>query len=249
MHDAEDNAGRRGRAPSIELSVIVPAYNEAATIGEVLRRLRTLSIRHEVIVVDDGSTDDTATIVAGFPEVVLLSHPHNLGKGAAISTALPISRGRATIIQDADLEYHPGDISALYDRYMQGDVAAVYGSRNLRKNPRSSQLFYYGGVMVSVFTSLLYGVRITDEATGYKLVRTELLRSLDVRAKGFDFCPELTARILRHGARLVEVPISYFPRSSAEGKKITARDGIIAIWVLVRERFRPATPRGRHQAW
>lgn len=222
-----------------ELSILVPAYNEGATIGRVLAALRDVPIPHEVIVVDDGSNDGTAEVVGGHPEVELLRHEVNQGKGAAIATALAQARAPLVLVQDADLEYDPADIPALCERYQAGDVDAVYGSRNLRPNPRSSPFFFWGGVLLSVMASVLYGARISDEATGYKLVRTELMRRAGLRAKGFDFCAELTGRILRSGGRIAEVPISYRPRSAAEGKKIGARDGLIAAWVLVRERIGP----------
>lgn len=222
-----------------ELSILVPAYNEATTIGRVLAALCEMPIPHEVIVVDDGSNDGTAGIVGGHPDVRLLRHEVNQGKGAALATALAEARAPLVLVQDADLEYDPQDIPALYERFQAGDVDAVYGSRNLRPNPRSSFFFFWGGVLLSRLASVLYGARISDEATGYKMVRTELMRRSGLRAKGFDFCAELTGRILRSGGRIAEVPIRYRPRSAAEGKKIGARDGLIAAWVLVRERIGP----------
>ncbi|MGH2377545.1 MAG: glycosyltransferase family 2 protein [Candidatus Limnocylindria bacterium] len=220
------------------LSVLIPVYNEERTIREIVRRVRAIDLPKEVIVVDDGSTDGTRAALAEMDGITVIGHERNAGKGAAVSTALARARGEVFITQDADLEYDPSDIPALYSRYLEGDTDAVFGSRVLSGGRRhSSVLFYWGGRLVSLITSLLYGTWITDEPTGYKLVRTDLARSLDLRASGFDFCPELTARILRRGGRIVEVPIRYDPRSWAQGKKITARDGLLAIWVLVRERF------------
>lgn len=227
------------------LSILVPAYNEARTIGAVLEQAADLPVPHEVIVVDDGSSDGTADVVREYREVRLLRHERNRGKGAAIATALVHARGALVVVQDADLEYRPSDILPLYERYLRGGADAVYGSRIRGRNPRSSQAFYWGGRFLSGFTNLLYGSSITDESTGYKLLSAALLRSCAIRAKGFDFCAELTARILSAGGTIAEVPIGYLPRGFADGKKITARDGFIAIWVLLRERVRA---RGRAAA-
>lgn len=220
------------------LSILIPVYNEEATIGELLRRVSAIDVPKEIIVVDDGSSDGSARILEGADGITVVRHPRNRGKGAAVLTALARATGEACITQDADLEYDPRDIPALYRRYVDGGVDAVFGSRNLAGHHRhSSPFFYWGGRLVSLLTSLLYGTWITDEPTGYKLVRTDLVRSLDLRSAGFEFCPEMTARILRRGGRIVELPIRYEPRGWAEGKKITARDGLVAIWVLLRERF------------
>lgn len=220
------------------LSILVPVYNEERTVLELLRRVRAVDLPKEVIVVDDGSTDRTPALLERADGVTVLRHERNRGKGAAVATALAHARGEVCLIQDADLEYEPADIPALYARYLRGDVQAVFGSRVLTPGQRrSSFFFYWGGRLVSLVASILYGAEITDEPTGYKLVETALLRSLGLRAQGFDFCPELTARILRRRGRIAEVPIRYEPRSWAEGKKITARDGFVAIWVLLRERF------------
>jgi len=220
------------------LSILVPVYNEERTIVEILARVSAIDLPTEIIVVDDGSTDGTASLVEHVEGITLLRHPLNRGKGEAIATALARAHGEICLTQDADLEYDPADIPALYARYLAGDVDAVYGSRILGPSQgRSSRFFYWGGRLVSLTASVLYGTRITDEPTGYKLIGTALLRSLGVRARRFDFCPELTGRLLRRGGRLVEIPIHYHPRRPGDGKKITARDGFLAIWVLVRERF------------
>ncbi len=222
------------------LSVLIPAYNEERTVRELLRRVLAVDLPKEIIVVDDGSTDNTSRILADVEGIRVVRHERNQGKGAAVITAIALARGDACLIQDADLEYDPDDIPALYQRYLQGDVGAVYGSRVLMPGQRRSSIFFYwGGRLVSLVASLLYGTWITDEPTGYKLVSTELMRSVGLRARGFDLCPELTAGILRRGARIAEVPIRYSPRGWSEGKKITARDGLLAIWVLLRERLRP----------
>lgn len=221
------------------LSVLIPAYNEERTLREIITRVLAVDVPKEIVVVDDGSTDGTAMAIDGLDGIRLARHERNRGKGAAVVTALSLARGEVCLIQDADLEYDPRDIPALYDRYLRADVDAVYGSRVLKPGQRRSSWFsYWGGRLVSLTTSVLYHTWITDEPTGYKLVRTDLMRSLGLRAQGFDLCPELTARILSGGGRIAEVPISYSPRGWAEGKKITTRDGLFAIWVLVRERFR-----------
>lgn len=222
------------------LTVIVPVYNEASTVEEIIARLKCLDLPKEIIVVDDGSDDGTAAKLARTEGIVLLRHERNRGKGAAVRTALRHAIGDTVIIQDADLEYDPRDIPGLYERFRAGDVMAVYGSRVLmRGNRYSSWLYYWGGRSVTLVTRALYGIALTDEPTGYKMVSTSVLRAVDLDAERFDFCAQLTARILRTGGRIVEVPISYKPRTHAQGKKITARDGLITLWVLVQERLRP----------
>ena len=219
------------------LAVLIPSYNEAATLPRVLDALLSLSLPLEIIVVDDGSTDGTDDVLRRYPQIASLRHARNEGKGAAIRTALQQARSTVCVTQDADLEYDPREIATLLARFDVGDVDAVYGSRNLKQNPRFNEIYYWGGRLVTLATQVLYGTRLTDEPTGYKLVRTSLIRDLHLEANGFDFCPELTARLLRAGARIAEVPISYHPRSREAGKKITAWDGIRAIWVLIRWRF------------
>jgi len=221
------------------LSVIVPAYNERPFIERILDRVLAEPTDKQVIVVDDGSTDGTAEAVqrAFGGAVTLLRHERNRGKGAAIRTALPHVRGRFVVVQDADLEYDPADYAALLEPLLAGRADVVYGSRNLRGNPRVNSLFYWGGRLVTLVANLLYGARLTDEATGYKCFRADVLRQLRLVSRGFGFCPEVTAKLLRRGVRIVEVPIRYNPRPFSEGKKIRARHGLYAVMILVWYRF------------
>jgi glycosyltransferase involved in cell wall biosynthesis len=175
---------------------------------------------------------------AGGGPLNIVRHPRNRGKGAAVRSGIAAASGDIILVQDADLEYDPRDYTALLAPFDDPAVLAVYGSRNMRPNGRSSFAFYWGGRLLSWVTNVLYGSRLTDEATGYKVVRTALLRDLNLKADGFEFCAELTAKLLRRGIRIHEVPISYRPRSRSEGKKIRARDGWVAILTLLRYRWR-----------
>lgn len=229
----------------MKLSVIIPVYNEAATVAQVVERVQAVElggVEKEVIVVNDGSTDGTdavlAPLVARWPNPLkIVRHERNRGKGAAICTALEYVTGDVVITQDADLEYDPQEYPNLLAPFEDPAVQVVYGSRNLRRNPRSSWSFYWGGRLVSWVANILYGSHITDEATGYKVLRTDLLRSLNLQSTGFEFCPEVTGKVLRRGIEIHEVPISYRPRSFDEGKKINWRDGLRAIWTLLKYRL------------
>jgi glycosyltransferase involved in cell wall biosynthesis len=226
----------------LRLSVIIPAYNEAATLEEIVSRVRATGRVAELIVVDDGSMDDTPAIlqrlaISGAPPLRVVRHSKNRGKGAAMRTGLAAATGDLVLVQDADLEYDPADYPALLAPFENPEVRVVYGSRNLRGNPHSSFSFYWGGRLLSWIANRLYGSRITDESTGYKVIQTALLRDLKLETGGFEFCAEVTGKLLRRGVRIHEVPISYRPRSRAEGKKIKWSDGIVAIRTLVKYRF------------
>lgn len=227
----------------MELSVIIPVYNEATTLEEIIHRVRATGLVHQIVVVDDGSSDDSPKILARLqnndsPPLTILRHPRNRGKGAAMRTGLEAVTGDLVLVQDADLEYDPADYPALLDPFLaDSSTEVVYGSRNLQRNPKSSFAFYWGGRFLSWVTNWLYGARITDEATGYKLIKTELLRNIGLETDGFEFCPEVTAKLLQQKIPIREVPISYNPRSWEEGKKIQWYDGAIAIWTLVKYRF------------
>ena len=225
----------------MKVSVLVPAYNEARTIGKCLEAVYGLNPGRdlEVIVVDDGSTDGTyeAAMAAAKPGTRVLKHERNSGKGTAIRTALAAATGDVVLIQDADLEYDPADYAALLKPFEEGRAEVVYGSRILKNPARSYHRYYWGGRLVSLWTNLLYGSHLTDEPTCYKVFRTPLLRSLDLKCTGFEFCPEATAKVLKRGIAIFELPISYRPRRMEEGKKIRWTDGVIALWTLLKLRF------------
>jgi glycosyltransferase involved in cell wall biosynthesis len=227
----------------MKLSVIIPVYNEAATLEEIIDRVRATGLVYEIIVVDDGSSDDSLAILerlrnGDHPPLTILHHGQNRGKGAAMRSGLEAVTGDFVLVQDADLEYDPADYPVLLTPFDDPSTEVVYGSRNLKRNARSSAIFYWGGRLLSWVTNLLYGANITDEATGYKIIKTVLFRDMDLETDGFEFCPEVTAKLLRRGVSIREVPISYQPRSWDEGKKIQWYDGVIAIWTLIKYRFK-----------
>ncbi len=228
----------------MRVTVLIPAKNEQTTISELLHRVRREGdlMDLEIIVIDDGSTDATAELVRTFDDVRLIRVEPSQGKGNALHQGIRAATGEVILIQDADLEYDPTDYPALIAPFDNEQVEVVYGSRILgRKIGRTNQIsywrYYLGGRFLSWLTSFLYGAKMSDVATGYKVFRTDLLRSLDLKHKGFDFCPEVTAKLLSKGRSILEVPISYTPRSIAEGKKIRWRDGLIAIWTLLKYRL------------
>ncbi len=197
----------------------------------------------EVIVIDDGSGDATPRLLekwAGVPGFRVLRQPRNRGKGAAVRSGLAQATGAVTIIQDADLEYDPADYPRLVEPILRGAAEAVYGSRYLAPSrPLPWTRFRMGVVFFNVLVRLLYGRRLTDEATCYKAARTGLWRALDLRAERFELCPEMTAKLCRRGLRIVEVPISYHPRGGVEGKKIGWRDAVQTVWTLLKWRVLP----------
>ena len=224
------------------LSVLVPVYNERSTVEPLLRRVLAVPLDKEVIVVDDGSTDGTREalreLAEGLP-IRLLFHPANRGKGAAVRTALAEARGDIVIVQDADLEYDPEDYPKLVGPIQRGETNVVYGSRYL--NPRNELPFTHyklGVLALNLAANLLYGLRLTDEATCYQAFRTDLLKALPLRCERFDFRPEVTARVARRGERILEVPITYHYRTRAQGKKIGWRDAFEAFFTLLRSRVR-----------
>lgn len=216
--------------------MIVPVFNEARTIDRLLTRVTEMTLPKQIIVVDDASTDDTAQKLRSWRKrVSLLTHPQNRGKGAAVRTALQQAAGVYTIIQDADLEYDPRDYERLLAPLVACEADAAYGSRYIDSQQRWS-LCRCGVTLLNWLVRRLYGARITDEATCYKLFRTADLRAMDLQCERFEFCPEVTAKAFRMGLRFAEVPIHYNARTVAEGKKIRWRDGLSAVRTLWRWR-------------
>jgi len=224
------------------VSILVPAYNESATIVAVLERVaEKVPQRTEVIVVDDGSTDDTASLAEGVAGTTVIRQGANRGKGAAVRTAITHSTGDIVVIQDADLEYDPIDIPRLIEPLTRGVADVVYGSRLRGGEPQRAHLFwhYAGNKFLSLLTGVLYNTTLSDMEVGYKAFRGDLIRSIELVSDDFAIEPEMTAKILRRDVRVYEVPISYYGRTFDEGKKITWRDGFTAIATLVRFRFGP----------
>lgn len=226
----------------MKVSIIVPVFNERATVAELLRRVAAVDVEKEIIAVDDGSSDGSREILADLelPGLRVIHHPRNLGKGGAVRTGLIHATGQIVLVQDADLELEPAEIPSLIRPIVEGRAQVVYGSRILNSaNPSPNSPFYWGGRLVTMVCNLLYGSRLTDAPTGYKVFRRELIGRVGYQANGFDWEPEITAKLLRRGVRIVERPITYRPRQVREGKKLRAKDGLLAVWTLIKLRLSP----------
>ncbi|MBI2861614.1 MAG: glycosyltransferase family 2 protein [Chloroflexi bacterium] len=227
----------------MKLSILIPAYNERGTIAELLRQVQEApleGLEREIIVVDDGSADGTTEILQSAAEQMgfqLLLHDRNMGKGAAIQTALDHATGDIVLVQDADLEYDPQDYPRLLRPILVGRAQAVYGSRFLGEHKAMYFWHSLGNHLINLVANILYDTTLTDLETGYKVFTAEVAGKLRLRSRRWGFDPEITARILRSGYRIYEVPISYFGREYWEGKKITWRDGLVVLFTLVRCRF------------
>ena len=240
MDGSDDLAAPTGRTYRL-LSVIVPVFNERTTLTEIVRRMRTvdLPMDREIIIVDDGSVDGSDKVMGAIEDstVRVLRHTDNQGKGAAIRSGLGVARGDLVLIQDADLEYDPEDWPKLLAPLLRGKALVVYGSRFTGERKNMLVWHWVGNRLLSAVTNVLYNTTISDMETCYKLFDRRVLEGITVESDRFDFEPEITAKVLRRGHRIYEVPISYSGREFHEGKKITWRDGFGALRALVRYRF------------
>ena len=225
------------------LSVIMPLYNEEATAADIIRQILGLDLDLELIIVNNGSTDQTSAVIGQFadrPNVKIIEKDYNVGKGDGIIEGLKHALGKYTVIQDGDLEYNPNDIVRMMQLAEQMNSLAVFGSRIL--NPSSGisyRRYLWGGKLLTWLANLLFRVGITDESTCYKMIRTDILRAMNLQSRKFEFCPEVVAKLGRNKIKIHEISISYTPRNFQEGKKIRWIDGAEAIWTLLKYRFKP----------
>lgn len=232
--------GLRGMLTDPLLSVVMPVYNERATIEEIVGRVLAVPLRIELVVVDDGSKDGTRDILTTLQarhRFKLVLQPQNQGKGAALRRGFSETTGDIIVIQDADLEYSPEEFPSLIELICQGRADVVYGSRFLGRHRVFLFTHYLGNRVLTLLTNVLYNTMLTDMETCYKAMRAEIVRGMQVTENGFGIEPELTAKIFKRGYRVYEVPITYDGRGYEEGKKITWRDGLVALWVLLKFRF------------
>jgi glycosyltransferase involved in cell wall biosynthesis len=226
----------------MKLSVVIPVFNEVATLEPILMQVEAVNLADEIILVDDGSTDGTRELFPAlerrYPHLRIILHETNQGKGAAVRTGIQSANGELILIQDADLEYDPRDYQLLLDPIERGKADVVYGSRFLGA-PRRVAMFWHmvANKLLTLMTNLLYNSILTDMETGYKLFRREIIQDIPLRSRRFDFEPEVTAKLLKRKIRIFEVPITFNPREYSEGKKIGIRDAFEAVWTLIRYRF------------
>ncbi|MCP4229934.1 MAG: glycosyltransferase family 2 protein [bacterium] len=231
----------------MKLTVVIPVYNEERTLEEIFERVEKLDIDKEIILVDDGSTDGTREILKNIEkkesgadsknDVKVIYLGKNVGKGAAVRAGIETADSDVLIIQDADLEYCPEEIPGLIKPIFEGQADVVYGSRFMGTNRVFKVWQYWGNKVLTLFSNLLYNTVLTDMETCYKVISTDLVKGFDLKSNGFEIEPELTAKILKAGARIHEMPITYRGRDFDEGKKITPFDGILALWAIIKYRF------------
>lgn len=224
-----------------KLSIVIPVYNEEATISSALESVLAAKVpgwNMEIIVVDDGSSDGTGNVLTQWEKKVsVIRKQKNEGKGSALKLGFARATGDIILVQDADLEYSPKDYPTLLSPFENSHVDIVYGSRFLGSHLSTMFVYELGNKFVTLITNILYNTNITDMETGFKVFRKEVIKDIDISSKQFDVEPELTAKVLKKGYQIYEVPISYFGRTFAEGKKLTWRDGVMAFWTLVKFRI------------
>jgi len=225
----------------LSLSIIIPCYNERATVTEIMQRVRACAPDAEIVVVDDGSTDGSRDVLReleGQPNLRILYHDRNRGKGAAVRAGIAAAAGEVILIQDADLEYDPRDYPRLLQPIEEGRAEVVYGSRFLG-GPRRAMLFWHmvANLLLTLMTNVLFNTILSDMETGYKVFKAKVIKGIPLRARRFDFEPEVTAKVLKRGYRIYEVPITFTPREYWEGKKIGLKDAFAAVWTLLKYRI------------
>ena len=226
-----------------KVSIIIPVYNEKKTLEEIIARVEAapvLGLDKEIVLVDDGSTDGTKDILRKFEtKHRVVYHQKNQGKGAALRTGFKEATGDIILIQDADFEYDPQEFPKLLQPILDGKADIVYGSRNLQRNPRFRRSYYWGSIIISRLTNLFYGCHLTDVYTCYKAFKAPILKAMKLESNSFDIEEEMTAKALKSGHKIIEVPINYYPRNIQEGKKIRPKDGLIALWKIAKYRVGP----------
>ena len=222
----------------MKLSIIIPVYNEGKTVGEIIRQVKVVKgFDKQIIVVNDGSTDDTQKVIKDIKDITVISHKKNQGKGAAIRTGIAKASGDYLLVQDADLEYDPQDILTMLDPITKGKAEVVYGSRFTGQRRNMFFWHWIGNQFLTLVTNVLYNTTLSDMETCYKLMPVKLAKSLNLKARHFEFEPEVTAKILKNGIRIWEVPISYAGREYHQGKKISWKDALPALFTLIKYRF------------